>query len=449
MNTIATLFLSAIAYINPIMDMDMSDPDAATVDGTNFYLTVSSFTDIPGLPIYHSTNLVDWALKGHAVLSEIEGAAWSKIGQGVWAPSIRNHKGVWHILWGDPDYGIYEVTATDPKGEWSKPVLLKPGKGLIDPCPVWDAEDKMHILHAFAHSRTGYNSVLSIDDKIVYDGIPGGNHTVEGPKIYRHNGYYWIFAPARGVVSGVQLAMRSKNLYGPYEERVILSQQSADDINGPHQGAWLRKADGSDWFLHFQDKGYLGRVLHLQPLKWVKGWPIAGDHGRPVKGMGLVTGERPLPESDWTQHGTVYPYLDMTRIYSGGDLVTKIPAARFRAKTEFSVYIKNPRAKASLVLIGDKEIYAPLPTAPTTVFQAGKWDVSQYDMKVEVSVAPDPKDPRVGYFEIWTNGKKTRSGTIKNSIWQGVKIGFKAEKEAPKEKPNANWIDVKRFTFAR
>ena len=120
----ATLLAALLAFVNPIVDMDMSDPDCASADGTNFYLTVSSFTDVPGLPIYHSTDLVNWKLVGHALTAKPAECTWYRRGQGVWAPAIRFHEGLWHIFWGDPDYGIFEVTAKVPEGPWSDPVWV-------------------------------------------------------------------------------------------------------------------------------------------------------------------------------------------------------------------------------------------------------------------------------------------------------------------------------------
>jgi beta-xylosidase len=109
---------------------------------------------------------------------------------------------------------------------------------------------------------------------IVYDGHET-DATIEGPKAYKRNGYYYLFAPAGGVSTGWQLVLRSKNIYGPYERKVVMDQGSTP-INGPHQGAWVNTKTGEHWFLHFQDKGPYGRVVHLQPMKWVNDWPVIG-----------------------------------------------------------------------------------------------------------------------------------------------------------------------------
>ena len=108
----------------------------------------------------------------------------------------------------------------------------------------------------------------------VFDGHE--NHsTVEGSKFYKRNGYYYIFAPAGGVSTGWQLVLRSKNIYGPYEEKVVLEQGSTK-INGPHQGAYVETPNGESWFYHFQDVDAYGRIVHLQPMTWKNDWPVMG-----------------------------------------------------------------------------------------------------------------------------------------------------------------------------
>lgn len=121
--------------------------------------------------------------------------------------------------------------------------------------------------------------------KFVYDGH-ATQPTIEGPKLYKRNGYYYIFAPAGGVATGWQTVLRSRNIYGPYEEKIVL-HQGTSPVNGPHQGAWVDTPGGEDWFLHFQDVGNAGRIIHLQPMRWVEDWPVIGENdmngcGEPV-----------------------------------------------------------------------------------------------------------------------------------------------------------------------
>lgn len=278
-------------YENPVIHADYSDPDAIEVNG-DYWLTASSFANVPGLPILHSRDLVNWELVNHALTAvpptDFFDAAPGH-GKGVWAPSLRYHDGVYYIYWGDPDHGIYRVTATDPRGQWSAPELVKGGRGMIDPTPLWDEDGHVYLVNGWAGSRIGFNSVITLmqlsddgaraitDPVMVYDGNDGVNHTLEGPKIYRRDGYYYMFAPAGGVATGWQLVMRSRCITGPYESRIVMHQGDTD-INGPHQGALVTAPDGRDWFLHFQDKGVYGRVLHLNPVEWVDGWPVIGHN---------------------------------------------------------------------------------------------------------------------------------------------------------------------------
>lgn len=275
-------------YRNPVLHADYSDPDVCAV-GEDYFLTASSFNCTPGLPILHSKDLVNWKIVNYA-LKKVEPVEYynePRHGKGVWAPSIRFHEGMYYIYWGDPDFGIFMVKTRDPYGEWDAPVLVKAGKGMIDPCPLWDDDGRVYLAHAWAGSRAKFNSVLTVcelnkegtkvisDPVLVFDGNDGVNHTIEGAKFYKRNGFYYLFAPAGGVVSGWQLVMRSKNVYGPYEARIVMAQGKTD-INGPHQGGWVDTPAGESWFLHFQDKGAYGRVLHLNPMKWVNDWPVIG-----------------------------------------------------------------------------------------------------------------------------------------------------------------------------
>ena len=284
-------------YKNPVINADYSDPDVCRV-GNDFYMTSSSFACFPGLQILHSTDLVNWKIIGAAltddypVLPEFRGTNldWRKRiqhGNYVWAPSIRHHDGWFYIYWGDPDQGLFMAKTQNPADTWSKPVCVKPGKGMIDCCPLWDEDGKAYLSHGCAGSRAGVKSVLFVapmsadgtmvtgPSRIVYDGHED-QPTIEGTKFYKRNGYYYIMSPAGGVKYGWQVILRSRNPFGPYEEYVGLAQGKSK-INGPHQGAWIDTPSGEDWFLHFQDKHAYGRVVHLQPAKWVNDWLVIGD----------------------------------------------------------------------------------------------------------------------------------------------------------------------------
>lgn len=292
-------------YKNPVINADYSDPDAIRV-GDDFYLVSSSFEDIPGLPVLHSKDLVNWTIINHALKKQVPEEVFNtpQHGNGVWAPAIRYHNHEYYIYYPDPDFGIYMIKTKDPATDWSAPVLVFPGKGIIDPCPLWDDDGKAWLVHAYAGSRAGIKSVIAIapmneegtavtgEDVIVYDGHKD-DPTIEGPKIYKRNGYYYIFAPAGGVSTGWQVILRSKKLMGPYERKVVMDQGSSP-VNGPHQGAWVTTQTGQDWFLHFQDKEAYGRVLHLQPMQWEGDWPVIGlDKDHDGKGEPVMTYKKP------------------------------------------------------------------------------------------------------------------------------------------------------------
>lgn len=391
-------------YRNPVLHADYSDSDVCAV-GEDYFLTASSFNCTPGLPILHSKDLVNWKIVNYA-LKKVEPVEYyneARHGKGVWAPSIRFQEGVFYIYWGDPDFGIFMVKTRDPYGEWDKPVLVKAGKGMIDPCPLWDDDGRVYLAHAWAGSRAKFNSVLTVcemnkegtavisDPVLVFDGNDGVNHTTEGAKFYKRNGFYYLFAPAGGVVSGWQLVMRSKDVYGPYEARIVMAQGKTD-INGPHQGGWVDTPAGESWFLHFQDKGAYGRVLHLNPMKWVNDWPVIGVDkdgdgcGDPVSRYRKPKTDKTYPietpvESDefdtrklglqWEWHANYQDVFGFTtnmgyaRIYGHelsphfknfwevpNLLMQKFPAEEFTATAKLKVSAKDDGQLSGLIIMG-------------------------------------------------------------------------------------------------
>lgn len=391
-------------YRNPVLHADYSDPDVCAV-GEDYFLTASSFNCTPGLPILHSKDLVNWKIVNYA-LKKVEPVEYyneARHGKGVWAPSIRFHEGVFYIYWGDPDFGIFMVKTRDPYGEWDAPVLVKAGKGMIDPCPLWDDDGRVYLAHAWAGSRAKFNSVLTVcelnkegtavisDPVLVFDGNDGVNHTIEGAKFYKRNGFYYLFAPAGGVVSGWQLVMRSKDVYGPYEARIVMAQGKTD-INGPHQGGWVDTPAGESWFLHFQDKGAYGRVLHLNPMKWINDWPVIGVDkdgdgcGDPVSRYRKPKTDKTYPietpvESDefdtrklglqWEWHANYQDVFGFTtnmgyaRIYGHelsshfknfwevpNLLMQKFPAEEFTATAKIKVSAKDDGQLSGLIIMG-------------------------------------------------------------------------------------------------
>ena len=273
-------------YKNPIIYADYSDPDVIRV-GNDYYMTSSSFSHFPGLPILHSRDLVNWKIIGHAAPEfPFDEFSEPQHGKAIWAPSLRHHNGEYFIYFGDPDRGVFMTKAKNPAGPWEPLRLIRKVTGWIDPSPLWDDDGNAYLVHAWANSRVGVKSILAVNrmnkegTEILDDGIVvfvgHFNHpTIEGPKFYKRNGYYYIFAPAGGVKPGWQTVLRSKSVFGPYEDKKVLEQGSTS-INGPHQGAWVDTKTGEDWFVHFQDRYAYGRIVHLQPMRWENDWPVIG-----------------------------------------------------------------------------------------------------------------------------------------------------------------------------
>jgi beta-xylosidase len=390
-------------YKNPVLFADYSDPDAVRV-GEEYWMTSSSFSHVPGLPILRSRDLVNWTLVNHALprLHPQDHFSTPRHGAGVWAPAIRYHDGKFWIFYPDPDFGLYMINTTDPAGKWSEPQLVKSGRGLIDPCPLWDDDGQAYLVHAWAKSRSGINNRLTVhrmspdgtrvldEGTVVVDANTlAGWRTLEGPKFYKRNGEYWIFAPAGGVEHGYQAVFRSKSPLGPYKERIVL-EQGTTPVNGPHQGAWIVTPGGQDWFLHFQDRGAYGRIVHLQPMTWREdGWPVMGSDpdgdgkGEPV----LVHAKPDLPKQpitapaasdvfadrlglQWQWQANPKPHwaavkspgaLTMSCVAAPSEqslwlapnlLMQKLPAPAFTASTIVTLSAKQPGDTAGLIVFG-------------------------------------------------------------------------------------------------
>jgi beta-xylosidase len=226
---------------------------------------------------------------------------------------------------------------------------------------------------------------------LVFDGR-AHHPTIEGPKFYKRAGFYYIFAPAGGVPTGWQTVLRSRNVYGPYEDRIVL-EQGKTDVNGPHQGAWIETSSGEDWFVHFQDRGAYGRIVHLEPMMWRNGWPVIGrddegdDRGNPVlsykkpavagrvepavpqttdtvdnRELGLQWQWQANPRSDWWSLSARRGWLRLSAQPMPPDasnlwpvpslLLQKLPAPVFTSTTQVSFDSLRVGERAGLIVMG-------------------------------------------------------------------------------------------------
>lgn len=294
-------------YRNPVLPADLSDPDVVRV-GEKYYMVASDFHFL-GMQILESENLMDWRVVAQ-LYSRFDYSGWDTMEHyagGSWAPSIRWHDGRLWVYFCTPDEGLFMTTAEKAEGPWSQLRLVKAVEKWEDPCPFWDEDGRAYLAHSrygagpiILHRMSDDGTRLLDEGETIYYGP-----VAEGPKIQKRDGYYYISIPEGGVRDGWQTMLRSRNIYGPYERRIVLEQGSTE-VNGPHQGAIVDTPDGNWWFFHFQEWSPLGRIVHLQPMRWKDGWP---EIGMDYNGNGV--GE---PVASWT-----LPYAD--RQHDTGNIV--------------------------------------------------------------------------------------------------------------------------------
>ncbi|MEZ4829894.1 MAG: glycoside hydrolase 43 family protein [Bacteroidia bacterium] len=500
-------------YLNPIIHADYSDPDVERV-GEDFYMVASSFNCAPGLPVLHSTDLVNWKIVSYVFADQPPADVFSQPqhGNGVWAPSIRYHDGWYYVFYGDPDYGIYMCKTRDPAGTWEPPHLVRAAKGWIDPCPYWDTDGQAYLVHAFAGSRAGIKSIVVLhkmasdgsslldDGVLVFDGH-AAHTTIEGTKMHKRNGWYYILAPAGGVATGWQTMLRSKNIWGPYEEKIILNQ-GATNINGPHQGAWVSLENGEDWFIHFQEKQPYGRIVHLQPARWENDWLMVGEDknhdgiGEPVRTWKKPSVEKPSlpavpqtsdefdsispglqwqwqanPKPEWS-FPTASGFLRMNPVIlpeiknlwdAPNLLLQKMPAETFTVTTKLTFYPHYDGEKTGLVVMGRDYSYIGLVQEEGKLFlilaeclraDAGapeilsqKIPLSGQEIFLRVNVAAKG----ICRFSYSTDGKKyIEAGApfqAKEGKWIGAKVGIFCLR--PKHENDGGYADYDWFRIEK
>ena len=284
-------------YANPVLNADFSDPDVIRV-GERFYMVASDF-HFMGMQVLESDDGVNWRYISQ-IYDRIDEPGWNDnqhYGGGSWAPSIRYHDGRFYVYFCTPDEGLYMTSATTAKGPWEPLHLVKRVAKWEDPCPLWDDDGQAYL----GRSQWGAGPIIvhkmSADGRqLLDDGVTVYNGPVaEGTKWLKRNGWYYLIIPEGGVGTGWQTVLRAKDIYGPYERRIML-EPGTPAINGPHQGALVDAPDGSWWFYHFQDTPELGRVVHLQPVRWLDEWPLMGvDYDGNGIGEPVRSWQKPIP----------------------------------------------------------------------------------------------------------------------------------------------------------
>ena len=264
-------------YKNPILMADYSDPDVIRV-GKKYYMVASDFHFL-GMQVLESDDLVNWK-----IISQIyrcfDLPGWddnNHYADGSWAPSIRYHDGKFWVYFCTPEEGLFMSTATDARGPWTPLHCVRQVTKWEDPCPFWDEDGQAYLGHSLygagpiiLHKMSSDGRQLLDDGDTIYKGP-----VAEGTKLMKRNGWYYLIIPEGGVGEGWQTCLRSRNIYGPYERKIVLEQGSTQ-VNGPHQGGLVDTPDDQWWFLHFQLTPVAGRVVHLEPARWVNDWVEMG-----------------------------------------------------------------------------------------------------------------------------------------------------------------------------
>ena len=299
---------SESVFTNPVLAGFYPDPSICNV-GEDYYLVNSTFAYFPGIPVFHSKDLVNWNLIGHVMdrpeQMNLEGLGVSR---GIFAPAIRYHEGLFYVTCTLVDAGgNFVVTSTKPEGPYSNPVWIPEING-IDPSMFFDGNGKAYIL---------YNSIPP-DDKPLYDGhrtirmyefdlkmmkvigseiilVNGGTDInkkpvwIEGPHIFQKDDYYYLIAAEGGTgYDHSEVVFRSRNIEGPYESyshNPILTQRNLDPeranpITSTGHADFVTTESG-DWWAVFlgcrpYEDGYYntGRETFLAPVEWINGWPV-------------------------------------------------------------------------------------------------------------------------------------------------------------------------------
>jgi len=284
-----------LQYRNPVLSGFYPDPSAIRV-GEDYYMVTSTFEYFPGVPIFHSKDLVNWEQIGHVLHRESQvNLLERKSSQGIYAPVLRYYDGLFYMITTDV-YGIgnFFVTASDPAGPWSDPILIPYGG--IDPSLFFDDDGKVYVSVQSGFAETSHVIQYEINPKtgealtepvVVFEGDEGP--WVEGPHLYKINGVYYMMTASGGTgPMHREIIGRSNNPYGPFEllEHPILTHNALKDHPLQYTGhaELIDDVDGNWWVLFLgvrlrNERGsVLGRETYLAPVTWVDGWPMVDNN---------------------------------------------------------------------------------------------------------------------------------------------------------------------------
>jgi beta-xylosidase len=270
-------------YTNPLISADFPDPDVVQAGDTWYMVTTTMFV-FPGVTILKSHDLVNWEYCANALPRFDMGKCYdldscNRYRHGQWATSFKYHNGKFYLLFITLDEGGFLCTADKPEGPWQ---IKKLPKGFYDAGLFFDDDGRIYVAHGYSKiniTELDTSFAPKGNDSLVFTGdIRKG---LEGTHVYKINGYYYLYCTYGGL-DGIQVALRSKNIYGPYEEKVVIRDTTHGVNFGIHQGALIKTQTGEWWTILFVDSGPFGRFPSLQPVTWTDGWPMVGIDGKAV-----------------------------------------------------------------------------------------------------------------------------------------------------------------------
>lgn len=291
-------------FTNPVIAADYPDPDVIRVGDTYYFVSTTMFI-FPGVTILKSKDLVNWEYASNALPNFEYSECYNMMGcdryrHGQWATSLKYHEGKFHLLFITLDEGGFHLTAENAEGPWEINHLPK---GFYDPGLFYDDDGRIYVTHGYGDiylTEVDENLHPLSEDSLIFTGdIRGG---LEGMHVYKINDYYYLYGTYGGL-DGFQVALRSKNIYGPYDQNIAIRDTTHGPNFGIHQGALIETQAGEWWTLLFVDSGAFGRFPSLQPVTWVDGWPIVGVGGKAVTtyqkpNVAALHPTRSLPTSD-------------------------------------------------------------------------------------------------------------------------------------------------------
>lgn len=290
------------AYTNPVMWADVPDM-SITRSGSDYYLISTTMHLMPGAPVMTSKDLVHWETASYVFDSITDNSKYNLLdgtvyGRGQWASSIRYHKGKYYVLFSPNDnpYKSFLYTTKNPsEGNWE---LITRSEHFHDASLFFDDDDRVYVFYGTGALRELKSDLSGVKpggiDMTIFEREAGETGLLEGSQIIKHNGkYYLLMISWPKGKSRRQLCYRADNITGPYEKKVILEDNFAG-FPYAGQGCIIDDENGNWYGLIFQDRGAVGRVPLLMPVRWEDGWPMLTDKNGNVP----LTGEIPLKSYD-------------------------------------------------------------------------------------------------------------------------------------------------------